>query len=224
MRHAALAVLVAMGCGSVSSDPIGAAGAGGHGGEIATSSGGAAGDGARGGAGSAPATGGTTATGGTAGLQGGAAVGLQLAERDTNATDAAIAPFFQITNNGTAPLALSTLTLRYWYTAEGAPPAVQQASCDFAQVVGCSQLTMAFVPVVPPRTGADCYFEVGFTAGAGELAPGATLNDIEVRFNKSDFTAYDETDDYSYTASTSFRPTTKVTAYVAGVLVSGVEP
>lgn len=73
MRYVGALVLVGMlGCGDVSSnaDPqkSGAAGAGGRGGELATSSGGQAGDGRQAGAsGSAPAAGGTTATGGAAG-------------------------------------------------------------------------------------------------------------------------------------------------------------
>ena len=44
---------------------------------------------------------------------------MLLAERDTAATDAAVAPHIQLKNSGTNTVTLSSITLRYWYTEEG---------------------------------------------------------------------------------------------------------
>jgi hypothetical protein len=83
---------------------------------------------------------------------------------------------------------------------------------------------MSFVQVTPAVTGANFYFQVGFTAGAGTLAPGTNTNQIQLRFNKNDFSNYNEVDDYSYLATTTFTTTTKVTAYLNGALIYGTEP
>ena len=154
----------------------------------------------------------------------------QLAERDLVPNDQAVAPHFKITNTGTSAITLSTITLRYWYTEEGTDgvtlattPIAQNAACDFA-TINCTNVTMSLVQVSPARTGANFYLLVGFTAGAGTLAAGANTNEIQIRFNKVDFTNYHEADDYSYVSSTSFATTAKVTAYYNGALVYGTEP
>jgi hypothetical protein len=157
-------------------------------------------------------------------------VTVQLAERDLMATDPAIAPHLQISNTGTNTVTLSQITLRYWYTEEASngtslatTPIAQTANCDFA-TINCANVSMSFVQVTPAVTGANFYFQVGFTAGAGTLAPGTNTNQIQLRFNKNDFSNYNEVDDYSYLATTTFTTTTKVTAYLNGALIYGTEP
>jgi hypothetical protein len=147
---------------------------------------------------------------------------VQLYERDLNATDAEIAPRFQIKNSGTNTATLSSITLRYWYTDEST--AAQQANCDYAQV-DCANVVTSFVAVSPARTGANYYFQVGFGSGAGTLSAGATTGDIELRFHTANYSAnYNEADDYSYLPTTTLTTTTKVTAYLNGTLIYGTEP
>jgi hypothetical protein len=71
---------------------------------------------------------------------------------------------------------------------------------------------------------ADFYLQVSFNAAAGSLAPGANTSNIQARFNKNDFSNYNEANDYSYTGSTSFMVWNRVTVYRLGVLVYGTEP
>jgi hypothetical protein len=158
---------------------------------------------------------------------------VQLAERDLNATDGAIAPHFKIFNTGTNTITLSQITLRYWYTEEGTDgvtvattPIAQEASCDFAAITGnCANVNMSFVQVTPAVTGANFYFLVGFASGAGTLAPGTNTSDIQLRFNKTSFSSnYNELDDYSYLSTMTYTTTTKVTAYLNGALIYGTEP
>ena len=146
---------------------------------------------------------------------------VQLAERDTFTGDAAVAPHFSIKNSGTNPVALSSITVRYWYTEEGT--VAQTASCDYA-MISCSNITLSLVPVSPAVTGANYYFQFGFTTAAGTLAAGASTTDIQLRFSKNDFTNYNETDDYSYLSTTAYTTTAKVTAYLNGTLIYGTEP
>jgi cellulose 1,4-beta-cellobiosidase len=116
------------------------------------------------------------------------------------------------------------LKIRYWYTREGA--ANQVFWCDYAGITGsCSNVTGAFVQVNPARTGANFYLEVGFTAAAGAVTAGGQTGEIQARFNKSDWSAYTETGDYSFDPTkTSFADWTRVTLYRNGVLVWGTEP
>jgi len=128
---------------------------------------------------------------------------------------------FKLYNNGTTPLPLSEMTLRYYYTIDTS--VAQTGFIDYA-AVGNGNVSLSFVPVSPAKTGADFYLQVSFAAAAGSLAAGANTSNIQTRFNKNDFSNYNEANDYSFTNSLTFQPWTKVTAYRLGVLVYGTEP
>jgi hypothetical protein len=146
---------------------------------------------------------------------------VQVAMREIAPTNPAVSVDFKLFNNGTTPIPLSEMTLRYWYTIDTTQ--TQTAFIDYA-AVGNGNVPLSFVAVSPAKTNADFYLQVSFAAAAGNLAAGANTSDIQARFNKNDFSAYNEANDYSYTGSLSFMTTTKVTVYRLGVLVYGTEP
>ncbi len=47
------------------------------------------------------------------------------------------------------------------------------------------------------KIGADYYLEMGFNEASGTLSAGKSM-ELQVRFSKSDWTNYIQTDDYSY--------------------------
>jgi hypothetical protein len=138
------------------------------------------------------------------------------------ATDDWVRPHLNIVNGTSQDVPLAELTVRYWYTEEA--PATQSLACDFA-VIGCDNLAATFSPVTPPRTGADEVVELSFLPAAGTLVGGGETQEMQLRIGKSDFSAYDETDDYSYDGSlTDLTDDTRITLYRNGVLIWGTEP
>ncbi|WP_051941238.1 glycoside hydrolase family 48 protein [Phaeacidiphilus oryzae] len=160
----------------------------------------------------------TTAAGST----GSGTVKVQYADNDTNVTDNQIRPGLQVVNTGSAPLDLTTVKLRYWFTANGGASTFS-TYVDYA-ALGSSNVSSRVVAMASAKTGADHYLEVSFGSGAGSLAAGASTGQIQNRFNKTDWSAFNQADDYSFATNTSYADSTKVTAYVNGTLVWGTEP
>ncbi|MGZ7444995.1 glycosyl hydrolase [Paenibacillus sp. TH7-28] len=147
---------------------------------------------------------------------------LQYRTPDTSVNDNHFKPHFQIVNKGTTSVPLSELTLRYYYTIDG--DRTQVFNCDYA-ALGCSKLNGKLVKMDEAVTGADYYLEVSFNPDAGVLAPGGSTGEIQTRINKTDWSNYNESDDYSYKGTqSSYADHTKVTLYQNGVLVWGTEP
>lgn len=133
--------------------------------------------------------------------------------------DNAIRPHLKIVNNSDQQVDLADVTMRYWFTRDG--DSSVQAWCDWA-VAGCSNLELRVVELAVPVDGADAYVEIGFTQGS--LAPGADTGDIQIRANKTDWSVFDETDDYSHTVSASYTEAPAITASLAGDAAWGTEP
>ncbi len=148
-------------------------------------------------------------------------VKVQMFNGSNAAVTNGIAPRFKIVNTGTDSINLSDVKLRYYYTIDGEK--AQNFWCDWSSA-GTANVTGTFVKLTTAKTGADYYLEIGFTNAAGTLAAGASV-DVQARFSKSDWTNYTQTGDYSFQESGSnYTDWNKVTGYVGGSLVWGVEP
>jgi hypothetical protein len=149
-------------------------------------------------------------------------VAVQYKASNTNPTDNQISATFSIKNVGSTAIPLSELSLRYWFTPDSS--ASQTATCDYA-TLGCSKVTSSIVSVSPVKTGASAYLNVSFGSTAGSLAVNGQTGDLQFRINKSDWSNYSESDDYSYDLTkTALTDAPNVTLYRNGVLVWGIEP
>jgi hypothetical protein len=139
---------------------------------------------------------------------------------NTNASSQQIQPHFKIANTGSSAVALSTLKVRYFFTANGS--ATQVFACDYA-LIGCGNVMGAFYPWT--LGGADHYLEVTFSSAAGSVSPGSDSGEVQPRFYDQNYLFFTQTDDYSFDATkTSFTNWTNMTLYQNGTLVWGTEP
>ncbi|QKZ12532.1 cellulose binding domain-containing protein [Spirosoma sp. KUDC1026] len=150
---------------------------------------------------------------------------LRVLHRDVDnyADNNAVQPLLQLVNEGSAPLPLSAITLRYYLTVEGTAP-LSNLSIFFAQV-GERNVRLRYVPLNPARSGASGYVEYSFSPDAGSLAAGANSGNIQSYFAKADYSAQNELDDYSYAmVRDQLVANPRITAYYNGTLVWGTEP
>lgn len=128
---------------------------------------------------------------------------------------------FLISNTGLSIINLTNVTLRYYYTIDSATN--QIFNCNYS-TLGNSSVTGSFVTMPNPGPTADRYVQIGFTSAAGSLYAGNSAV-VQVAVNKSDWSSYIQTNDYSFNSSAAtYTSWSKVTGYISGTLAFGTEP
>lgn len=118
---------------------------------------------------------------------------------------------------------LSDVKVRYYFKGDSASAAYRFA-CSWA-VKGCGNITGTFKSLPNPTATADRYLEIGFTSGAGSLAPGADTGDMQLRFHRADWQTLGQSDDYSFGAErNTYGDWPKVTAQLGSVTAWGEAP
>jgi hypothetical protein len=133
-------------------------------------------------------------------------------------------PNIRVVNNGTAPLNLNNIEVRYWFNYDAAAGTVQ-AFVDWAGKMPSGQSISQNTSIAAYTTnkgGQSHYVSIKFsgnvTLAAGEYA------EVQFRFNKPDWSNMLQTNDWSYSASSAWLEFNKVTAYLNGSLSFGHEP
>jgi hypothetical protein len=112
---------------------------------------------------------------------------------------------------------LTSIELFYWLEDDSGQPFVFR--CDWA-AVGCSNVLGDF----DSNDVAGNYLRLHFGPGAGVLQNGENSGEIKIRFNHSDWSPLQQSDDYSYSPETEYVEWPKVTLYVDGERIWGQEP
>lgn len=146
---------------------------------------------------------------------------IQAFNGNTSASTNGISAKFKVVNSGNSAVQLSDVKLRYYYTIDGEKD--QSSWIDWSSV-GSANVTSRFVKLDTPANGAEYALEIGFASSAGTLNPGQSA-EIQTRFSKTDWSNYNQANDYSFKASASqFVNNEQVTGYMNGQLVWGIEP
>jgi hypothetical protein len=141
---------------------------------------------------------------------------------DAPATSAVARPWLEVINTSDKPVDLSDVTLRYYYSADGASA---YASNCVQTTLGCSHITQKTIKADDASPGADHYLEVGFRQATGTLAPGRSTEGIGLQLYRVDHENLDQKNDHSFDADDSaYTPSERVTAYLGGALAWGEEP
>lgn len=201
--------------------------------------GGKATGGRTGGAGGKVATGGVGPTGGGGGGgAGGSRYGVRIQAdcENPNSATSTVAVEWRIYNDGPATLDLAHFTLRWWFLSDSIPLEMQTAKMEQiepAALLPKNPVAVKLVAMTTPVTDADSYMELSFVKPAGDggalsldVGPGGSISLLRIRWTTTVNPGINQGNDYSCqkTASGTNAVNKKVTGYVDGALVWGVEP
>ncbi|WP_280728202.1 cellulose binding domain-containing protein [Kitasatospora sp. MAA4] len=142
---------------------------------------------------------------------------------DPASTVAVAKPWVEVINASKKPVNLSDVTLRYYFSADDAS-AAYGSNCVQTHL-GCANVTESIVTAGTASPNADHYVQIGFTSGAGNLAPGATTEAIGLQLYRLDHQQLNQSNDRSFDAKdTHYAPSKLVTAYIGSTLAWGEEP
>src|SRR6185437_7098428 len=100
-----------------------------------------------------------------------------------------------VANDGTTDMTLNNVVLRYWYTIDSGAP--QVLNVDYAPC-GAQKVSGTFEAQLAPKQGGDYALVVSFPNATCFVPPAGSTGEIHLRVNKTDWSNYDETNDYSY--------------------------
>jgi endoglucanase len=129
----------------------------------------------------------------------------------------------QIVNDGPTPINLHNFELRYWFRPGTLGPTAkitQQVDIDYA-AMGSNNVKPQISP--PDQTGLAT-LRLQFADAAGSIKPYTSSGDIAVRLHRSDWSAYNQSANFSFKSNNTLAEWDHVGLYRAGVLVWGSEP
>jgi|GEM_PF-477300 len=149
-------------------------------------------------------------------------VKVQYKNADSQLADNEGKPYLKIVNTGSTAVPYSELTARYWITPENFTGSLG-LWIDYAQL-GNNKVILKYVPLTDPRVKAFGYIEYSFTASAGSLAANGNSGEIQSRFANTDWSNFNEANDYSVGTNSSYADNNQITLYRNGALIWGIEP
>jgi glucuronoarabinoxylan endo-1,4-beta-xylanase len=149
---------------------------------------------------------------------------FMLKSADTNNSSSSPHPQIRVINSGSSAASLNNIEVRYWFNCDCTGQSIQ-AFIDYAGKMpqGLSLGSNAQISVVASARGNQTdYLSFKFT-GNITLQPGEYV-EVQARFNKSDWSAMTQSNDWSFSNSQNWLQYTQLTGYSGGVLIWGQEP
>ena len=126
-------------------------------------------------------------------------------------------PELILVNAGSTPVPLDAVELYYWFSDED--DLAYTFHCDWAEI-GCANISGEF-NILP---GGFRYLRLHFQTGLEPLLPGEDTGEIKIRFNRTDWTEFQQADDYSFSPSGEYQEWERVTIAMNGQVIWGSEP
>ncbi len=127
----------------------------------------------------------------------------------------------KVVNEGNVPVNYEELKVRYWFTKEGTGDMMDVV--DYAEL-GSENLYGQFVTMDPVAYQADHYYELGFDPVIGDLHPLSHTGEIMLRLHDANWSAMDQSNDYSYLENNQSGVNDHITVHYQGQLVFGTVP
>jgi hypothetical protein len=126
-----------------------------------------------------------------------------------------------VQNSAGATFDLSTLTIRYWFTADGTSNFIP--TVDYATLNGQGNISGSISVTFAEEFGSN-YAQMSFAPGAGTVdAQG--VRELQLRFHADPYQAMNQANDFSFLASaTALTPNPNITPYLNGEQVGGCVP
>ncbi|MGO4548213.1 glycoside hydrolase family 44 protein [Paenibacillus sp. 2TAB23] len=145
-----------------------------------------------------------------------------------NAKTSSISTKFKVANKGKTPIQLKDLRIRYYFTADFAGEDEKEFAVGFYSMVKWrtvlkESINAQIVKMPIPSADATHYLEIGFTEQSGAIPAGEELA-WNGWFNKSDWSSFNQANDYSYLHSSTEQESSKTIVYKDGTRTWGVEP
>jgi len=131
----------------------------------------------------------------------------------------------RVYNDAASPMDLLPVSVKYWYTFEGAGN-IETAELDYAGIQPGGQNIVPYVNrnIQTISQGGQTRVETtSFSSAAGSIPAGGYV-ELRLRIHKNDWTNYTQTNDYSFGTQTAYQDWVNVTAYISGAKVWGTEP
>jgi len=144
---------------------------------------------------------------------------------DTNSSSNSPQPQFRITNSSASAIDLSKLTIRYWYKFEGTGSETAIVNSALVSGTHIESSTGCTVTAGSYPEQQDRYIKITFTAQAGSLGNSSQdYLEVNTQLHTDTWSTYNQSNDYSFMAVSSYTTNNKVAVYYDGQLVCGLEP
>lgn len=128
----------------------------------------------------------------------------------------------RIYNSGNTDVNLADVTAKYYYTYEGSAQN-ELTQVYWAGILPSGRSITSKVNAVIEGNSTNRVYNLSFDSDAGILKPGEYV-ECQSRFNKMNWSNYNQSNDYSFGAVTSFQDWQKITGYISGFLKWGTAP